>query len=285
MKNALSIDVEDWYHPELVGSHVHGEKQSQVVESTTRILDLLAEHGTKATFFVLGDLAAGHPDLVRAIHAQGHEVASHGMSHVPLWNQNYASFDRELKAFDAVMRDILGADFKAQGYRAPTFSLDERTVYALRCLVDNGYRYDSSVFPAKNFLYGVDGAPCRIYRPSMDAVHIEDAKSPLIEFPMTVYEAGRMRVPISGGVYLRLLPYWVVSFLLGRVARDRPFVVYMHPWETNRGTPRIRSIGLSNYFFTYYGVNGALGKLRKLLKRFAFARIIDIINSDAGSAV
>lgn len=277
MKHALTLDIEDWHHPELVGRHVRGEKVDRVEAATDRLLELLDEFGVKATCFVLGDVARRHPELIRRVHDQGHEIASHGMSHQPLWAMDRAAFDAELKAFDALMREILGADFKAQGFRAPTFSLDQRTAYALSCLADNGYVYDSSIFPARNFLYGVDDAPCGLYRPNLKTVHLEDPASPLVEFPMTVYVCAGKRVPISGGVYLRVLPGLLVRALLARVARERPFILYLHPWETDPGTPRVRSIGWSHYFFTYYGIHGARTKLRNLLRRFEFGRAMDIV--------
>ncbi|MBI2951228.1 polysaccharide deacetylase family protein, partial [bacterium] len=177
MKNALTIDLEDWYHPELVKRHVPEHPEPQIAESTHRILDLLGRHRVRATFFVLGDVARRHPGLIRTIRDGGHEIASHGMTHAPLWDLDYDGLDRELKAFREVMDEVLGPGASLAGFRAPTFSMDNRTRYAMRCLVDNGYLYDTSIFPAKNYMYGVKDAPCALYRPDLNDLCRQDARS------------------------------------------------------------------------------------------------------------
>jgi polysaccharide deacetylase family protein (PEP-CTERM system associated) len=278
MKNALTVDLEDWYHPELVKRQVRGEPASQIVASTHEILDLFDRHHVKATFFVLGDVARKHPDLIRTIHRQGHEIASHGMSHKPLWDLSADEFDEELRQFARLMADLLGDGVKLKGFRAPTFSLDNRTKYALGCLERHGYAYDTSVFPVKNYMYGVSGAPCTTYRPDADDVGRADDGAALVEFPMTVCELGRFRVPVSGGFYLRVLPYFVFRALLRRVNRERPFVLYFHPWETHRHTPRTRGIGLKNALITYYGLRGALRKIERLLQDFEFEPMADVLD-------
>ena len=147
MKNALTIDLEDWYHPELVKRHVRGAPAPQVVEATLPILDLLDRHRVRATFFVLGNVARKHPDLIRTLHDRGHEIASHGMSHTPLWDLDGEGLDKELRNFRQVIAEILGDGVAVSGFRAPTFSMDNRTRYAMRCLVAHGYAYDTSIFP------------------------------------------------------------------------------------------------------------------------------------------
>lgn len=279
MRNALSIDLEDWYHPELVRRRIPPDPRPQIVESTGRILALLDRYGVRATFFVLGDVAEKSPDLVRAIRDGWHEIGSHGMSHRPLWELSPREFDAELKAFDRLIREILGEGVAIRGFRAPTFSLDDRTRFALRCLVENGYRYDSSVFPARNYLYGVAGAPCAIYEPGLDDLRDADGGSGLVEFPMTVFEWGRFRIPVSGGLYLRVFPYAVLRRLLGRINKARPFVIYVHPWETFPGTPRVKSVGLLNGFITYYGIDGCLRKIERLLRDFEFGPMAEVIGS------
>jgi polysaccharide deacetylase family protein (PEP-CTERM system associated) len=277
MKNALTVDLEDWYHPELVKRHVQGEPASQIVASANEILELFDRYRVKATFFVLGDVARKYPELVKRIHEQGHEIASHGMTHKPLWDLGYDEFDHELKDFQDLMTAILGDGFKVRGFRAPTFSLDNRTKYALRCLVQNGYAYDTSVFPVQNYMYGVKDAPCNVYRPDPDDVSRPDDRSALIEFPMTVFEWRGVRIPVSGGFYLRVFPYVVLRALLRRVNRRRPFVIYFHPWETHGQTPRTRAIGLKNSFITYYGMKGALNKIERLLRDFEFEPMVDVL--------
>lgn len=275
MRNILSVDLEDWYHPELVRHHV-SEPIPQLEESGHAILAMLASHGVKATFFTLGDVAQKHPGLIRAIAAQGHELASHGMTHKPLWELDAVSFGQELDAVQAVMNEITGG-IPLYGYRAPTFSLDHRTAYALAVLAEKGYRYDSSIFPLKNHVYGMNDAPCAPYRIHLGNPAQKDASSPLIEFPMTVLQLWRIRIPVSGGFYLRVLPYWLLKPLLRHINRTRPFVIYFHPWEVARDTPRIRSLSLFSRFITYYGLSSTRRKLEKLLRDFAFAPMHEVI--------
>ncbi|MBI5577494.1 MAG: polysaccharide deacetylase family protein, partial [Deltaproteobacteria bacterium] len=145
MINAITIDLEDWYHPELVRKHLRDDPRPQARQSTEKILRLLDRYGVKATFFTLGDVAERDPGLVRRIHGGGHEIASHGMSHMPLWELSPGAFDGELEAFGRTVRSILGDDIPIRGFRAPTFSLDESTIHALPRLAEHRYLYDSSV--------------------------------------------------------------------------------------------------------------------------------------------
>ena len=282
MINALSIDLEDWHHPELLRGHVPGDPQRQVGDSTDRILRLLERFNVKATFFVLGNVAAEDPELVRRIHGKGHEIASHGMSHKPLQKLSPTEFDDELKSFDRLIRDILGDDVPIRGFRAPTFSLNNMTNYALACLAENRYLYDSSIFPASNYLYGVNDAPCSIYRPDFKDLRRTDESSPIVEFPLTVYQLGRARIPVSGGFYLRVMPYPLIRRFLREINRTRPFVLYFHPWEAFPGTPRVKNIGLKNAFITYYGIDGCLGKIEMLLQEFAFEPMWNVVQRHAG---
>jgi len=277
MKNALSIDLEDWYHPELVKRHISGSPDVQIADSTNLILGLLDRYSVKATFFILGDVAVRSPELIKTIYDKGHEIASHGMSHSPLWDMDYAIFDRELKDFNVLINDILQKDIIIEGFRAPTFSMENRTKYALKCLIDNHYKYDSSVFPIKNYMYGVQDAPCSIYRPNLDNLSLEDESSEIIEFPLTVFRLGRIKIPISGGFYMRVLPYFILKALLKRVNRTRPFVIYFHPWETFLDTPRLKNIGFKNRFITYYGIHNCLRKIENLVRDFEFGPVADAI--------
>ena len=281
MKNALSIDLEDWYHPELVKNHLSGEPESQVEQAVEPILRLLDQYGVRATFFVLGDVVRKNPDLLRTLYQKGHEIASHGMTHSPLWDLDYNTFDRELKDFNALIGEILGNNVKISGFRAPTFSLDNRTRFALQCLIDNGYEYDSSIFPVRNYMYGVTGAPCSIYRPDPDDLSSSSDVSEILEFPLTVCEFGKIKIPVSGGFYLRVLPYFMLKAMLKRVNRIRPFVIYLHPWETFAGTPRVKEMGYKNTFITYYGMKSCLKKVERLLRDFEFTSLKEVIGENS----
>ncbi len=275
--NALSIDLEDWYHPELVRRYLKSRPAcSRVVQATMPLLDLLARCGVCATFFVVGEVMRQHPNLVRHIYAQGHEIACHGMTHRPLWELTPAAFAAELSAFASLSREVLGADVKIHGFRAPTFSLDRRTGWAISVLQDMGYTYDSSVFPVRGPLYGVPTAPINIYPLSRDDPAGTDPTSPLLEFPLPTFKCGGWRVPIGGGVYLRLLPaHWLIR-MLKRSPSQHPFVLYLHPWETDPTTPRVKMPAWAR-FATYHGLDTALQKLSQVLEAFSFTTVHDTL--------
>ncbi|RPJ08195.1 MAG: DUF3473 domain-containing protein [Deltaproteobacteria bacterium] len=273
--NALTFDLEDWYHPELVRAVVK-EPRSQIVEATRPIIELLDRYRIKASFFIVGEVAEGNPELVKAIYEKGHEIGCHGFSHKPLWVLDESLFRRELELFHSVMEKILGK-VEIKGFRAPTFSLDDRTKWALRVLRDFGYQYDASLFPAKiNRLYGMKGVPSRPYRISLEDLRKEDLKSPLIEFPLPLLTLGRLKIPISGGFYLRVLPLPFLFWGLKRINRHRPFVLYFHPWEGYMKTPR-QKLPLSDRVITYYGMRSSLRKFEFLLQRFKFGRVDEVL--------
>ncbi len=279
MKNALNIDLEDWYHPEFVRKQITGNPKSQIVDSTNQILKLLDKYNVKATFFILGNVAKKNPELIKKIYKKGHEIASHGMSHNPLWELDYSKFDKELKDFKKLIRKILGNNIKIFGFRAPTFSIDNTTKYGIKCLINNQYRYDSSIFPVKTHIYGLKNAPYTIYKPNLNDLSQKDNNSNIIEFPLTILKFSKIKIPISGGFYLRIFPYFILKLLLRRInSKKRPFIIYFHPWETYFKTPKIRNISFRNYFITYYGINNCLKKIESLLQDFEFEPSISIIN-------
>lgn len=280
MKNALSIDLEDWYHPELLRKYIRGIPKPQIIDSTMKILILLDKYKLKATFFILGEIAKKYPDLIKEIYNKGHELASHGMSHLPLWNLNYDKFDIELKDFNNLIKKILGNKVKIEGFRAPTFSLDHTTKYALKCLINNKFSYDSSIFPLRTPLYGVKNAPTSIYKPRISEINLNDNQSKIVEFPLSVINFKNLKIPISGGFYLRIIPYFVYKILLKMInKRKKPFIIYFHPWEIYPKTFRIKMINFFKYFITYFGINNAFKKIEKLLRDFEFAPVKEVIKS------
>jgi len=275
--HALSIDVEEWYHPELVRDRVPAcDRCRQAPDATLPILDLLDRHGVQATFFIVGETAGECPDLIREIECRGHEIGCHTYSHRTLWDMTPASFAAELAQYQAMMQDILGDGADIIGFRAPTFSLDARTNWAIDVLLEYNYRYDSSIFPFKSPLYGVAGAPDAPYRVSSVDVSRPESDGRLVEFPMTVCQWGPLRIPVSGGVYLRGLPMSLLNACLRRVERERSFVIYAHPWETHDQTP-VASLPALSRLATYYNVRGALGKLEKLLQTYRFAPLRTVL--------
>ncbi len=272
--NALSIDLEEWYHSELV----EGKRSStsRVAEATRPILDLFDQYQAKASFFVVGEVAEQNPDLIQSIFQRGHEIGCHGFSHKLLWQLDESLFREELKRFHSVMERILGK-VRIKGFRAPCFSLDHRTKWALRVLVDFGYQYDTSVFPVKlSPLYGISGAPIFPYRISLEDLRKEDPQSPLIEFPISLLTLGKLRIPIAGGGYFRMYPLPLLYWGLKRMSRNHPFLIYFHPWEGDPKTPRLK-LSILNRIRSYYGVPAALNKLEFLLKHFKFTRLDHIL--------
>ena len=270
MRNALTVDVEDWYQPELVRHHLSGEeREGQIEQSTGAVLELLRERGVKATFFVVGEIARRHPCLIEEVLGQGHELGCHGMSHRPLWELTPDGFRRELQQFAETM-DEIAPGVPILGFRAPTFSLDNRSRWALGILTEFGYHYDSSIFPARTPVYGVSGCPLLPYRPSADDISQVDEHSKLIEFPISVWTWAGLRVPVCGGFYLRALPWPFVRFGLREISASRPFVIYVHPWEAYRETPRL-SLPFLSRFITYYNIGKMSERLTRLLEIFRFA--------------
>lgn len=274
MINALAIDTEEWFHSELLG----GQRPPifQVCEATQQVLDLLDRQQVKASFFIVGEVAERHPDLVRKIVERGHEIGCHGFSHHPLWKLDEDLFREEMKRFHRVMMDILGK-VQIKGFRAPCFSIDHRTTWALKVLVDFGYQYDASIFPVKlNPHYGVKGAPLRPYRISLEDIRQEDPASPLMEFPTVPLKLWKLKIPIAGGFYLRLFPSSFLRWGLQRINRAQPFLLYFHPWEGFSETPRL-NLPLVNRFISYYGIKTALKKMEFILNRFEFSRLDQVL--------
>ncbi len=269
MLNALTIDLEDWYHPELVRPGLPpGQPEAQIEQSTMVLLDLLASRRIEATFFIVGEVAVRHPQLIRAIAEGGHELACHGMSHYPLWQMSPDQFGMELAEFARVMEELLPG-LEIAGFRAPTFSLDRRTGWALGKLVEAGYRYDSSIFPMRTPLYGVSNAPLFPYRPAAEDITRADGGS-VVEFPLSVWSRVGIRVPVCGGFYLRVLPLGFLKACLRDINRERPFVIYLHPWEAYAGTPRLSLPALSRWA-TYHNAASMLDRLTAILDAFDFA--------------
>jgi polysaccharide deacetylase family protein (PEP-CTERM system associated) len=279
MLNAISIDLEEWFHAELLRRHIPtGERRfGQAAQATRRLLDLLDEHQTRATFFVVGELLAEEPDLILEIAAAGHEIGCHGLTHRPLWELDPTSLADELNGWHELFRQLLTQP--VIGFRAPTFSLDRSTSWALPVLTEWGMSYDSSIFPKRNHIYGVRGAPTIPYRPASDSLVDHDPHGQLAEFPMSVTRLFGTRIPISGGFYLRTLPLSFIAHGCRQLNEvGRPFNLYLHPWEIWDQTPRLRSLKSSEYFITYYNLGApTLHKLRALLTEFRFTTLRDVL--------
>ena len=276
---AFSFDIEDWHHSEVnrVGAHERAA-ESIVRPGTETILDLLRRHGLRCTFFVLGEVVREHPDLIRRMVDEGHELACHGMSHRPLWQATPAAFREELREFRGLVEEALGG-FPVIGFRAPTFSIDRSNAWALDVLRAEGYRYDSSIFPMKVKMYGTPGAPCWIYRPSPLDLTRHDPHADLVEFPVAVAQVYRMRFPVGGGFYLRALPLPLFRSGLDYILRRRPFVLYLHPRELTPETQR-RALDPLSAFITYVNMHSVPGKLEQLFARYRWATMREILERE-----
>jgi len=273
---ALTIDVEHWWCNEFLKKYLPKKREDQLVESVKFILDILDKHNVRGTFFVLGSAIEEHPEVLEMIYERGHEIGSHAYSHKPLYRLTKEQFEEEIKQSIKIIHKITGE--KPLGFRAPHFSINNKTKWAFEILGKYGFKYDSSIFPIKTNLYGVPNAPLEPYYPSKEDVSKPDSEGKLIEFPLTVFRISKINVPVSGGFYLRAFPLWFIKLVLKKISKERPTVVYIHPWEIYPRTPRLKVPPFAK-FEAYYGTGiQALRKLEVLLKEFKFRPMMEILN-------
>ena len=266
------MDVEDWYQTEDFNFDIKlwDNFEDRVEYSTNIILDLLAKHNLRATFFVLGCIAAKHPGLVHKIVRAGHELASHGSWHRMVTQQTREEFKADVRAAKIMLEDTSGREVNL--FRAPSWSISADTLWALEVLEEEGYIGDSSVQPFATSLSGIKGAPVVPYHPV-----IEGRQLRLVEFPPTVLEIGNLRIPFSGGFYLRAMPSLFFNLAMRLVNQKQAGMVYVHPWELDIKQPRLKVsplIQLSHYL----NINRTEKKLERLLDRYVFVTLGDLIN-------
>lgn len=274
MLNALTVDVEDYYHVSAFESVIRFADwercESRVEHNTYRLLELLETHKTRATFFVLGWVAERHPQLVRAISACGHEVASHGYAHQRLYTQTPEQFRAETRRSKGILEDALGRPIL--GYRAASYSVTAQSLWALAILREEGFAYDSSIFPIHHDLYGIPSAPrfCHVLQ--------GPGYSGLVEFPLSTLRLGSLNLPIAGGGYFRLFPYaltrWGIRHL--NTHEHQPTVVYLHPWEIDPAQPRIQAGGRARLRH-YLNLRRTVARLQRLLQDFRFGTMVDVL--------
>jgi polysaccharide deacetylase family protein (PEP-CTERM system associated) len=274
--NAMSVDVEDYFHVAALAGAVErkrwGEMEYRAEASTRLLLDLFDEYRMKSTFFVLGWVARRSPKLIREIHDRGHEVASHGMSHLLVYNQTPQEFESETVESKKLLEDITGA--RVLGYRASTYSITKRSLWALDILHEAGFVYDSSIFPIRHDLYGIPDAP------QVPAQITTPKGASIIEFPMSVAPYFGAKLPVSGGGYFRLLPYWLTRAGLRKLNHQlaRPFIFYLHPWEVDPGQPRVRTSWKSRLRH-YTNLGHTEQRLRRLISEFKFAPVREVLRN------
>lgn len=260
--NALTVDVEDYFQVSALAPYIPRSEWERtpcrVERNIDVILDLLAQSGAQATFFTLGWIAERYPALVRRIIAAGHELASHGYAHLRIHEQTRDEFVQDIRRAKALLEDLAGIEVK--GYRAPSFSVGRKTLWAFDCIAEAGYRYSSSVYPIRHDLYGMPEAPRFAYQP----------RHGLLEIPVTTARLLKRNLPAGGGGYFRLLPYRVSRALIRRVnrAEGRPAVFYFHPWELDPGQPRVPGTTLKTRFRHYLNLHRTQPRLRRLLRDF-----------------
>ena len=269
VRNAMTIDVEDYFQVSAFAPHISREswpqRECRVEGNIDRILAILEAGTAKGTFFTLGWIAERYPDMVRRIVAGGHELASHGYGHLRASDQSREQFMDDITSSKKILEDIGGQ--QVQGYRAPSFSIGPGTLWALDALQEAGYRYSSSIYPIAHDHYGMPDAPRFAFHPN--------GAGGLLEVPITTVRIGQRNLPAGGGGYFRLLPYALSRGLMRRVNRQdgQPAIFYCHPWELDPGQPRLHGVGLKTRFRHYVNLHRMEARVRALTRDFAWDRM------------
>lgn len=265
-RNAFTIDVEDYFQVSAFAPHIPRSewpiRECRIERNVDNILAMLDEHDAKATFFTLGWIAERYPEVVRNIIRNGHELASHGYGHERVSDQTPESFFADINVAKLILEDLSGTEVK--GYRAPSFSIGEKNLWAFECLEKAGYRYSSSIYPIRHDHYGMPNAPRHAH-----------AIGGLIEIPATTLRFLNRNWPASGGGYFRLMPYGLSRWMIERINRvdQLPAVFYFHPWELDVDQPRILGISAKTRFRHYVNIHRMERRLHRLLADFAWGRM------------
>lgn len=273
MINALTIDVEDYFQvsnfEHIVKKDDWGKYECRVVNNGRRILKILSENDIKATFFVLGWVADRFPEFINEIDSKGHEIASHGYWHRLVYDMTRDEFKNDLIRSTQALEKITGK--KVLGYRAPSCSITKDSLWAIDILKECGIKYDSSVFPIYHDRCGIPSASRAIYK-----WH----NSGMPEFPFSTIKLLKNNIPVAGGGYFRLYPYWITKWAINKINRsDCPAMVYIHPWEIDYGQPRM-GVGGTLAFRHYVNLKQNEGKIRQLLKDFKFGTVRDVLKNN-----
>jgi polysaccharide deacetylase family protein (PEP-CTERM system associated) len=280
MKNALTIDLEDYYQVSAFSAEAPptnwGSYTSRVEKNTAKLLSLLGSADCRATFFTLGWIAQRYPDLIRQIADQGHEIACHSHLHRLVYSLTPEEFRDDTRTAKMILEDASGS--LVQGYRAPSFSITRDSSWAFEVLAELGFTYDSSIFPVQHPSYGVPSAPRFPFK-------VQTCCGSVVEFPMSTLMLAGRRAPFGGGAYFRLLPYWYTKWgidLLNR-SEGHPACIYIHPWEFDTDQPRLNG-HLSAKLRHYLGLRGNEAKLRRLLADFQFVPLSELVSEYAPTA-
>jgi len=270
ISNFMSVDLEDYYC-DLPFSE-WSTFEPRIEQNTRIILDLFDKYDIKSTFFTLGYIGEQFPELVKEISEKGHEIASHSYAHLDLRKCSKENVEKDLKKSIDILEKVTGR--KIKGFRAPFFSLDKNSFWAME-IIGKYFKYDSSIFPTKTPLYGIPNAPRFQYKPSIENPMIKDSNSMLTEIPLSTYKFPLVRnIPIAGGFYLRLLPYFLIKKGIKKInSSSNRAMIYIHPKDLDEKMPRIKEY---NWYY-YHNLKGGLKKFEKLLQDFDFSSVEKIL--------
>ena len=270
MINAMTVDLEDWYHSiDLISCMDWDKYECRIEKNTYKILELFEQFHVKATFFVLGYVAEKRLSLIKEIHDMGHEIATHGYYHRLVYRQTPHEFREDLRKSLRVIEDITCE--KVLGYRAPYWTITKESYWALDILQEEGIRYDSSIYPVKTYLYGIPDSPVYPYTVK------QKMGEKLVEFPPSTVTILGFRIPVAGGFYLRALPSWLIVWGIQRInEHGQPAIVYIHPPEFDPKKPVV-SLPFKERILHYYNLGVVEEKLKILLSMFKFTSINDLL--------
>ena len=277
MLNSISVDTEEYYHATnieaITGRKCWDSLPSRVEESIDRILELFNSSGVKGTFFVLGTIAEKHPQMIKKLAIEGHEVASHGFSHRLVYDQSPQEFFEDISASKKLLEDLIGN--AVLGYRASNFSITDRSPWAYEKLIDAGYIYDSSLYPIRHPRYGNINKPRSPF-----IVELDNRK--LFVLPLATVSISllkkEIRLPVAGGAYWRLFPLWYLTWGLKSIASggQTPCNCYFHPWEIDAEQPRFNELSILTKIRHYTGIRNLPKKIEVILENLKFAPVIDV---------
>ncbi|UUA71412.1 XrtA system polysaccharide deacetylase [Cellvibrio sp. QJXJ] len=275
--HAMTVDVEDYYHVAAFAKVIKPSDwdnwPSRVEQNTERLLQLFANHNIKITFFILGWVAEKYPQLVKTIRQQGHEIASHGFSHQLIYNQSPEVFRAETEKSKQILEDL--AQTPITGYRAASYSITRKSLWALDILAELGFTWDSSIFPTRHDNYGIPGSPEEPYR------IITTNGASLLEFPLTTAKVMGQAIPAAGGGYFRQYPYALSKWLFARASlnQTKPQIFYLHPWEIDPEQPRVPNASWFSNFRHYTNLKRCLPRLEQMISDFQFGTMSESLGT------
>ena len=275
--HAMTVDVEDYFHVSAFCKDIApadwDKWPCRVEQNTLKLLDLFEQSNIKCTFFVLGWVAERYPDLIKKLSDQGHEIASHGYSHQLVYTQTPEVFRQETLKSKQILEDITQKPIK--GYRAASYSITRKNLWALDILDELGFKWDSSIFPVHHDNYGVPGSPTEPY-----TIQLASGNK-ITEFPLTSAKVMGMSIPAAGGGYFRQYPYALSRWLFNRASlnQTKPLIFYLHPWEIDPEQPRVPGASLKSRFRHYTNLHRCYGRLERMISDFDFGTINQSLGS------